>query len=43
MFDIVFGATLRLDITILQLLIMYFNLEKYRGEGKIIRNKKKKN
>lgn len=31
MFDIVFGAELRLDITKVDLLIKYIYLEKYRG------------
>lgn len=35
MFHIVFGATLRLHITIIHLLIKYFNLEKCRGKATV--------
>lgn len=33
MFDIVFGATLRVHITIIHPLLKYFNLEEGRSEG----------
>lgn len=35
MFDIVFGATLRLHITIIHLVIKYLNLEKCRGKATV--------
>lgn len=37
MFDIVFGATLRVHITIIHPLLKYLNLEECRGEGGLLR------